>query len=293
MKNNIKIIENYRDNESLRKEYFNFLSKVFPRANFVDWYQKGFWTKSYIPFSIIQSDKIVSNVSAAFMDVIISGKNYKAIQLGAVGTIPEYRNQGLSRIIMDYVLNKYKEEIDLFLLFANDEVLEFYPRFGFRNIIEKVLSSNSVLSKKKYSARKLNIKDHEDYHLLLELLRERNILTKIFGCKNYDFITMWHVLNTYADNLYYLDEEDAIVIKTENDETLHVLDIIYRKIFNVQTALSKVVESDRIGSIKYYFPPDRLKYEYDKIENDNSYLFVSGEIELENDLLKFPETAHT
>ena len=100
MNSNIKIIENYRDNENLRKEYFNFLSKVFPRAGFVEWYQKGFWTKNYIPFSIIQSDKIVSNVSAAFLDIIIKGKNYKAIQLGAIGTIPEYRNQGLSRIMM-------------------------------------------------------------------------------------------------------------------------------------------------------------------------------------------------
>ena len=170
--------------------------------------------------------------------------------------------------------------------------MKFYPRFGFRNITEKVFSSDSVLSNKKYSARKLNIKDREDYHLLLDLLRERKTLTKIFGCRNYGFITMWHVLNTYADNLYYL-EEDAIVIKTENDETLHVVDIIYRKLFNVQTALSRVVESDIIRSIKYYFPPDQLKYEYDKIENDNTYLFIRGEIELEDVLLKFPETAHT
>jgi len=293
MNSNIKIIENYRDNENLRKEYFIFLSKVFPRANFVEWYQKGFWTKNYIPFSIIQSNKIVSNVSATFMDIVIKGKNYKAIQLGAVGTIPEYRNQGLSRIMMDYVLNKYKGEVDLFLLFANNEVLKFYPRFGFRNINEKVFSSNSVLSNKKYSARKLNIKDQEDYHLLLDLLKERNILTKILGCRNYGFITMWHVLNYYANNLFYLKEEDAIVIKTENDETLHILDIIYRKLFNVQTALSKVVESDRIDIIQYYFPPDQLKYGYDKIENDSSYLFIRGEIELEGELLKFPETAHT
>ena len=98
------IIENYRDNKLFKNEYFNFISKIFPDADFKEWYSKGFWKYEYNPVSVIKDGKIISNVSVARMNIIVEGRNLRGIQIGAVGTIPEFRNQGLSRILMEHVI---------------------------------------------------------------------------------------------------------------------------------------------------------------------------------------------
>ena len=103
-----KIINNYKNDDELRDKYYRYISEVFPGLSFEDWYDKGFWTDTYIPFSIIKSGKIISNVSVSMMDILIEDRQYQAIQLGAVGTIPEYRNQGLSRVLIDHVISMYK-----------------------------------------------------------------------------------------------------------------------------------------------------------------------------------------
>lgn len=289
----ITITENYRDDDYLRQEYYNFISKVFPGISFNKWYQKGFWTKDYIPFSIVKSGKIISNVSVCFMNILLGGKRLNAIQIGAVGTLPEYRNQGFSRLITNYVLDKYKNQIDLFFLFANDNVMEFYPKFGFRNLEENICVLESNIPKPKYSARKLNIKVESDYILLLDLINNRKPITNIFGAVDYGFITMWHILNLYLNDLYYLKNENIIVIKTEKNNTVHIWDVIYCKPFDFQLVLPKIIDSNSVKSIQYHFPPDQLEYRYNNIINEKSGLFVLGEIKIEDELLKFPETAHT
>jgi hypothetical protein len=124
---------------------------------------------------------------------------------------------------------------------------------------------------------------------IVENYRDNEILRN----EDYESITMWHIINTYSNNLYYLKEEDAVFIKTENENTLHIREIIYRKPFNVQLAISKVIESFKIKSVRYYFPPDQLNYNYNRIINSDSFLFVMGDAEIDNLQFKFPETAQT
>ena len=288
-----RIEENYRDDEFLRNEYFSFIAQVFPGLNFEQWYKYGFWTDKYVPFSIIRSGKIISNVSAAIMDVILDGKQYQAVQLGAVGTLPEYRNQRLSRELIDHVISKYKNSVDFFFLFANETVMKFYPKFGFKGFMENVYIAESNIPPAKYSARKLNIKVEDDYSLLLDLINQRKIITNKFAATNCGFITMWHVLNLYPDNLYYLKEEQAILIVREDKGILYVLDAIFRTQFDFHSALAKIMKTDSIRCICYYFPPDVIKYHYDKIEPDVTGLFILGDITLPQAPFRFPLTAIT
>ncbi|MCK5086595.1 MAG: GNAT family N-acetyltransferase [Melioribacteraceae bacterium] len=292
MSNN-RIIENYRDDENLRNEFHNFISKVFPSISFKVWYSKGFWSDKHIPFSIIESGEIISHVSASLMNILIDGKKYKAVQIGAVGTLPDYRNKGLSRYLMNYVLDKFKDKTDFFFLYANETVLDFYPKFGFKNISEFKFIAESNIPKPRYSARKLNIKLDSDYQKLIELINHRRLLTKRFGAEDYGFITMWYIFNLYSDNLYYVEEEDVIIIKKEKDETLHILDVIFKKPFEFDSILEKIIESESIKSINYYFTPDQINYRYDNAVKENTELFVLGNIELGNSPFRFPATAVT
>ncbi len=290
---NLKIFEKYRDNELLRNEYFNFISKIFPGADFKEWYSKGFWKDEYNPVSVIKDGKIISNISVARMNIIVEGRNLRGIQIGAVGTVSEFRNQGLSRVLMEYVIEKYSNETDIFLLFANETVLDFYPKFGFKKFEEKVFIFESNIPEPKPAARKLNIQNESDFLLLQELINNRIELTKIFGAKNFGFITMWHVLNIYRENLYHLNDEDAIFIMKEENRQLHIYEIICRKYFDLDSMLPKVIGSSEINSIKFYFPPDQLYFKYDKTFNEDNGLFILGDFGFINELYKFPLTAIT
>lgn len=59
-----------------------------------------------------------------------------ALSLGAVATKKEYRGKGYIRVLMEHIINKYNN-IPMYL-FANDSVVDFYPRFGFTRTYEKL-----------------------------------------------------------------------------------------------------------------------------------------------------------
>lgn len=51
-------------------------------------------------------------------------------------TETDYRNQGLIRKIMEEIEQDYADRVDGMYLFANDDVLNFYPKFGFQKATE-------------------------------------------------------------------------------------------------------------------------------------------------------------
>jgi hypothetical protein len=55
---------------------------------------------------------------------------FRAHQFGAVATRKRERGKGLSRLLMDHILSLYPD-IPAFL-YANPSVINYYPRFGFR-----------------------------------------------------------------------------------------------------------------------------------------------------------------
>lgn len=79
-----------------------------------------------------QDGRVVSNVSVNHMVFDVCGEKKHYIQLGTVMTDPEYGGRGLNRILMERVLSEYEGKTDGIYLFANDTVLDYYPKFGFR-----------------------------------------------------------------------------------------------------------------------------------------------------------------
>ena len=48
-----EIVENYRDNKTLRAGFHKFISEVFPSASFMEWEKRGFWTRGPYASEII------------------------------------------------------------------------------------------------------------------------------------------------------------------------------------------------------------------------------------------------
>ena len=290
----LNIFQDYKDNIDLRGKFYTFTNTVFPGANFSDWYNLGYWSDKYTPVSILEDNKIVSNVSISRMKIVIDGVFLNGIQIGTVGTLPEYRNRGLSKSLMDYVLKKYDQSCEIFFLFANDTVLDFYPKFGFNRFHEVIFKSSSEISISKYCARKLKLSNDSDLSIIKRMISARRPLTKRFGASEYDYITHWHLLNVFSDHLYFLEDDEIIFICDEINEDLHIWDVIYAKLFNISKAVPKIIRNEKLKSVYYYFPPDQLSFKYDEVIPDkNSYLFVKGNFNLKDRNFKFPITAQT
>jgi predicted N-acetyltransferase YhbS len=291
---NYTIYENYRDDEALRNRFFDFVEDVFQGADFRLWFQKGQWSDDYIPFSIVKDDKIVSNVSITRMKILIDGQSVNGIQFGTVGTIPAFRKQGLSRSLMEYVLTRYECSSDIFFLFANESVLDFYTKFGFIKYSEAVFLSESNIPRSADSARKLDIHQEIDAILVQDFLRGRLVLTSVFGALDYGFITWWHILNVFSDNLYYVKDDNVIFIITQRETELHVWDAIFTKPIDISAAIPKIIPRGGVESIHYHFPPDQLNFKYDRVKIDGAtHLFVRGAFAIGDRSFKFPTTAET
>jgi len=136
-----ELVSDYRNNESL-KESFNALAIRTFELDFRGWYNKNYWNDKYIPYSFLDEDKIIANASVNKMSIIINGKTYRAIQIGTVMTDENYRNQGLAKQLMQHIMKQHENTCDFIYLFANDTVLDFYPKFDFTRLNESEFSLN-------------------------------------------------------------------------------------------------------------------------------------------------------
>lgn len=130
----MEIMHGYRNDKALRHS-FNALAEQTFGLNFENWYRLGYWGDNYDPHSAVLDGAVVANVSVNRCDLVIGGKRRKIYQLGTVMTAPEHRGKGYIRAIMEY-LDPILAEADGVYLFANDSVVDFYPRFGFRRAAE-------------------------------------------------------------------------------------------------------------------------------------------------------------
>ncbi|MBI6874487.1 hypothetical protein [Clostridium aciditolerans] len=69
---------NYKDDSMLRNS-FNSLTEKTYSFNFKQWYEYGYWEDKYIPYSLLDGDKVVSNVSVNIMDFLILGEQKRDI----------------------------------------------------------------------------------------------------------------------------------------------------------------------------------------------------------------------
>lgn len=97
------MVSDYMNNDKYRWS-FNKLAVSTFGLNFEDWYKNKFFYSKYICYSYTNKEEVIANVSINKMDLIVQGKKKKAIQLGTVMTHRDYRNQGLSSSLINYII---------------------------------------------------------------------------------------------------------------------------------------------------------------------------------------------
>ena len=272
--NELNYMKDYKNDENLRKNFNELATMVFG-INFEDWYQKGFWNNRYIPFSYIDGDKVVANVSVNVLNLVIYGEKKNAIQIGTVMTHPDYRKRGLSASLMKKVLDEYEYKYDFMYLFANRTVLDFYPKFGFKSVHEYQYSMKYSPSKSYLTGiRKINCNNEEDVNFIYKFVSKRVPASKLFGTENALSILMFHCMYVFNNDIYYLEREDVIVIYKKGNKQIDIFDIISKKEININDILSKITDRDTNKVVFHYTPDYKGIHTESNILNGSDGLFV-------------------
>lgn len=205
----------YRHDDKLR-ESFNELTQNTYGFDFEEWYKSGYWNEKYIPYSIIDKDRVVANVSVNTVYFNIFGQEKLCIQIGTVMTDTEYRGRGLSRFLLERVIEEWKDKCEMIYLFANDSVLDFYPKFGFEKeqeyISYKYINNefnNAVIQKPSY--KKLDMNNRNDRDFLYKKIMSSSVKSKLAMINGGD-LAMFYCISFMKENIFYFEDIDTVVI---------------------------------------------------------------------------------
>lgn len=230
-------------NTDFRREALNRMTKETWGFSFERWYENGFWPDRCVPYSLFDLQKMVSHVTATIFTFALEGKTLKALQLGTVMTDPDYRGRGLSRWLIDRVLEDFEQQVDFVFLYANDSVLDFYPKFGFKRAPEFFAvaeqTNKNRIAANKADVRKLDVTQQQDQQILMRIASQTTAQYRMTPLQNQSMLFLYSgfsELSFLENSLYYFPEMDAVAIASVKEDTLAVYDILSPKKFHLTTS---------------------------------------------------------
>jgi predicted N-acetyltransferase YhbS len=272
--------------------FLRYVPQIFPRISFREWYQHGCWDERYVAFALADGDRIVANASLTRMQVVLNGQPVHGWQLGAVGTLPEYRVRGLQNQLLPRVLEHTAAD-DLVFLFANHRVLDFYPRFGFERVRESLFRIERAVTPEGPALRALDLASTEDRALLRRIAAAAEPVTTLFGARDYGTVVLWYWSNFYRNGLRYSAEHDAILVVEQSKELLRIYDVLAASALDVVALLPRLIAAP-ITEVEFGFTPTRYAPDASpRADYTDSPLFVRGPHRLPTEAFKYPMLAQT
>ena len=298
--------KNVRTNDKLRKS-FNELTQNTFCFDFEDWYQAGHWQDLYIPHALLDGEKVVSNVSVNLIKFDVKGEQKYYIQLGTVMTDEAYRGQGLNREIMEKIMTEYQDKVDGIYLFGNDDVLEYYPKFGFvpAKEYEYYMSCENCAGVVPYEIVKVNMEKDAECEKLYEVIRKYAKDANEKSCdqktNENDGLYMSHNLGLYqfwfsagfGDNVYSVPENDCYVVAEVDGEILRIHQIFGREKVDILRFVKAFGDNVKEVVLAYtpYHTENLMVREH---KEEDCTLFICGkDLErIERDKMIFPVMSH-
>lgn len=286
-----KLVKNVSGNIMARKSFNELSVKTFD-LSFEDWHTEGYWTEKYIPYVLLDNQEVVANISVNVMDTIWQNQTKRYLQLGTVMTAEQYRNKGLSRYLMEIVLAEWRSKCDAVYLFANDTVLDFYPKFGFHKEIEYQYSMPVTSRGNKGKIRKLNMRDESDRELLKSYYQKSNPFSAFPMINNYGLL-MFYCSAFMKDSVYYHEDSDAVVIAVQEENSLICFDIYGDGNGTTVDNLSAFINESVSRVIFGFTPKDTTACDIKAVRGEDTLFVLNGKEDIFADnKLMFPVLSH-
>jgi len=269
-----KLIKNYRNDHELR-ESFNELANIAFGISFKTWYENGYWNEDYIPFSFVEDGKVLANVSVNTCDMRWDGHIHHMIQIGTVMTHPDHRHKGYIRLLMEEIEKDYGDKVEGMYLFANDTVLEFYPKFGYRMMDEYQCSKAMKLTSGR-TVTKVPMKDKSDWDRF-KLILDTYDQDGEYVMTNDSDLYMYYMVNVYTNNVYYIPDTDTYVVAVEENGSLNIKGIWSRRDIDIDEVIAHFGSGIQRVTLSFT-PKDRSGYEEKKASFEDTTLFVKGKV---------------
>lgn len=251
---------------------FNDLAKQIFRLDFEDWYGLGLWKDQYIPYAIVDGDRVIANVSVSPQEYALGGKMIRLVQLGTVMTHPEHRGRGWIRQLMARVLEDWADDCDGLLLYANDSVVDLYPRFGFQRAKETVWSK-PVNHQGPLTARRMD-PALSSTRTALERMVEGQTPQSALELAEPLPLLLFYLTKFMREALWFLPQLDAWVIAEIEGTELLLHQVISRKRVDLDqvSRCFGPVTNMTLG----FTPLERAGYIANPLKESNTTLFVRG-----------------
>lgn len=267
-------IRDFKDNQKLRAAFNQLTQKIF-QFDFEKWYQAGYWKGSYCPFALMKADQCVANVSANILEFACKGEVKKAIQIGTVMTDPDYRHRGLSRFLMERVLEEFEDKTDFQYLFAGDKVLDFYPKFGFESAEEIQCKGRIKRKEEVMQVRKLDLDQSDDLDLLLRIGNAKVPNAQVAMVGNFE-LNMFYCGFFLRDQLYYLPEVDAVAVASLKEDHLLLYEVFACNPICIEDVVHALMTEDEMDVSLGFSPVVTAGFEQVTYKEEDRTLFMRG-----------------
>lgn len=231
----MELIYDYMKNDEYRHKLNELTKKTFG-FSFESWVTNGYFEGDYIPYSYLEGDKIICNVSANRMNFLQNGVEKHYIQIGTVMTDEAYRRQGLAGKLLQYVVEQYEGKCDGIYLFGDLSALGFYEKAGFQQVNEYryCLKSGLLSTDGQMGFVPLSEGQREAY---LDAVRNSAVNSALEQTNKFG-LQMFYTAS--LENVYYHPQLDCFAVLEKEGDTLVLQSVISKKKLPLQDVISQL-----------------------------------------------------
>ena len=259
-------MKDYSDRES----YFHLTQNIF-NLDFGPWYESGYADDSFIPYTLYDGHIAVASVGVVTSEFRWKNKKTRFSQISTVMTLPKYRGNGLNRWLLESALEEYRSS-DLIYLYANDSVCSYYPRFGFERMTEYAFHMPVIRGNGSY--RKLDLKNPIDVALLTEKYMNFNNPFSALTMEHNLSQMMFHCITFLYDNIYYMEQYDAVVIAAHEADTIFCYDIYSSGEGCISDILSTLATENTTSVVLGFTPMDAIGFVAEPSKEPDTTIFT-------------------
>ncbi|TKI86695.1 GNAT family N-acetyltransferase [Bacillus mycoides] len=287
---NVEKFANILMEEPKREQLFPLFEEVFGITSQIlnDFSEKGYWDYTYKALSFIEDDKVIANVAAFSLPLLINGEKINAAGIQSVMTHLNFRKQGLMTRLLNKMIKEIDKQFECAFLFT--ETPELYKSFGFQIVQEYLMTipyDNKI--NKDSILRKLDFYNEEDRNLINEIIENSQRISNMFSTINYRssfYLKMYDL--KWNEKLYYSKKLDTMIVYEVENEKLKLYGV-FAPVLPILDELCEEI-SESFTKIEFYFCPDQLgidDVQYTELQS-SKYLMVQSNRELDFKGYKFP-----